>query len=47
MTDRVTNSSVAVDADTGADLEGPHADPEYYQMVLERYGTHWKVMFAA
>ena len=47
VTDRVVNSSVAVDADTGADLEGPHADAEYYQMVLERYGTQWKVMFAA
>jgi hypothetical protein len=47
VTDRVTSSSVAVDADTGADLEGPHADPEYYQMVLERYGADWKVMFVA
>jgi hypothetical protein len=47
VTDRVLSSSVAVDADTGADLEGPHADPEFYQMVLERYGAHWKVMFVA
>jgi len=47
VTDRVLSSSVAVNADTGAALEGPHADPEFYQMVLERYGAHWKVMFVA
>jgi hypothetical protein len=45
VTDHVVNSSVAVDADTGADLEVRHPEPVFFQMMLEKIDGAWKVVF--
>jgi hypothetical protein len=45
VTDNVVNSSVAVNADTGADLEVRHPEPVLFQMMLEKIDGAWKVVF--
>jgi len=45
VTDNVVNWSVAVDADTGADLEVRHPEPVYWQMMLQKIDGSWKVVF--
>jgi hypothetical protein len=45
VADNVADSSVDVDADTGADLEGSHTDHYYFQTTLQRLDGRWKVVF--
>ncbi len=45
VTDNIVNSSVAVDADTGVDLELLDPEPDFFQMTLERREGLWKVVF--
>ena len=46
VADYVADSSVDVDADTGADLEGPHTDrATTFQSTLQRVDGRWKVVF--